>query len=75
MNVYKREEFIQEIDEIIQDAKEEEKITKYQAYYLYGRIRMASETEMITLDDFSECVDKLERIFGFTVDDIDLLVH
>lgn len=75
MNLYKREEFVQEIDEIIQDAKEEGKITKHQAYYLYGRIRMASETEMITLDDFSGCVDKLKKIFGFTVDDIDLLVH
>ena len=75
MSLMERKSFMDDIEDIINDAKEDNKLTKLQGYYLLGRINVASELDIITTEDYKNYLKKLEKIFGFTVDDIDLLVH
>ena len=74
MSLMERKNFIDDLEDIISDAKEDNKLTKLQGYYLLGRISFAFEIDIITREDYRNYLKKLEKIFGFTVDDYDAVV-
>jgi hypothetical protein len=66
--------YIGEIEETIQDAKDDGIKSKQQAFYLLGKISLLSDQEIITIDDFENLYLLLQKEFGFTTDDYDSIV-
>ena len=70
-----REYYIEEIEETIQDAKTDGIKSKQQAFYLFGKISLLYEQEIITMDDYEKLYSLLQKEFNFTTEDYDSIVH
>lgn len=67
--------YIEEIEETIQDAKDDGIKSKQQAFYLFGKISLLYEQEIITMDDYKKLSSLIRKEFDFTTEDYDSIVH
>ena len=66
--------YIEEIEETIQDAKDDGIKSKQQAFYLLGKISLLYDQGIIADDDYKRLYALFQKEFDFTTEDYDSIV-